>query len=177
MRKSYIVLIVMTVLLAVLVGCTRNPDAAKRKYVESGMKYMDEKKYDSAVIQFKKALQIDPRWAEAQYALGQAELAQQHWVAAFKEFSVAVDQDPNHVKAHLALGTMWWQARKYTEAEENARFVVEHDPNNNGYMLLGNVLLGQKKAQEAIDMYTKAATIKPNDPGAYLNRGIAYATL
>ncbi len=178
MRKRYIVSIVMVVLLTVLVGCTRNPDAAKRKYVESGMKYMDEKKYDSAIIQFKKALQIDPRWAEAHYELGQAELAQQHWAAAFKEFSVAVDQDPNHVKAHLALGTMWWQARKFTEAEEHARFVVAHDPGNvDGYMLLGNILLGEKKPQEAIDMYTKAAAIKPNDPGAYLNRGVAYVSL
>ena len=178
MRKRYVVTIVMAVLLVVLVGCTRNPDAAKRKYVESGMKYMDEKKYDSAVIQFKKALQIDPRYAEAHYELGQAELAQQHWAAAFKEFSVAIDQDPNHVKAHLAIGTMWWQARKYNEAEEHARFVVEHDPTNiEGYMLLGNVLLGEKKPQEAIDMYTKAAAIKPNDPGVYLNRGVAYASL
>jgi tetratricopeptide (TPR) repeat protein len=178
MRKRYIVSIVMAMLLAVLVGCTRNPDAAKRKYVESGMKYMDEKKYDSAIIQFKKALQVDPRWAEAHYQLGEAELTQQHWAAAFKEFSVAIDQDPNHVKAHLAIGTMWWQARKYTEAEEHARFVVEHDPTSvDGYMLLGNILLGQKKAQEAIDMYTKAAAIKPNDPGAYLNRGVAYASL
>jgi len=178
MRKRYIVSIVMAVLLAFLVGCTRNPDAAKRKYVESGMKYMGEKKYDSAVIQFKKALQIDPRWAEAHYELGEAELAQQHWAAAFREFSQALDQDPNNVKAHLAIGTMWWQARKYSEAEEHARFVVDHDPNNlDGYMLLGNVLLGQKKGQEAIDMYTKAATIKPNDPGVYLNRGVAYASL
>lgn len=179
MRKRYIVsLIVMAVLMAVLAGCTRNPDAAKRKYVESGMKYMDQKKYDSAVIQFKKALQIDPKYAEAHYELGQAELAQQHWAAAFKEFSVAVDQDPNFVKAHLAMGTMWWQARKYTEAEEHARFVVDHDPNNlDGYMLLGNILLGEKKPQEAIDMYTKGAAIKPNDPGVYLNRGVAYAAM
>ncbi len=179
MRKRYIVsLTMMAVLMVVLAGCTRNPDAAKRKYVESGMKYMDQKKYDSAVIQFKKALQIDPRYSEAHYELGQAELAQQHWAAAFKEFSVAIDQDPNNVKAHLAMGTMWWQARKFTEAEEHARFVVEHDPSNyDGYMLLGNVLLGQKKPQEAVDVYTKAIALKPNDPGAYLNRGVAYATL
>ena len=179
MRKRYIVSIVMAAALLVgFAGCTRNPDAAKRKYVESGMKYMDEKKYDSAVIQFKKALQIDPRYSEAYYELGQAELAQKHWAAAFKNFSVAIDQDPNNVKAHLALGTMWWQARKYTEAEENARFVVEHDPNNlDGYMLLGNVLLGQKHPQEAIDVYTKAAALKPNDPGPYLNRAVAYNSL
>ncbi len=104
MRKRYIVSIVMAALLVGFAGCTRNPDAAKRKYVESGMKYMEQKKYDSAVIEFKKALQIDPRYSEAHYELGQAERAQQHWAAAFKEFSMALDQDPNNTKAHLAVG-------------------------------------------------------------------------
>src|SRR5271167_768496 len=94
MRKRYIVLIVMSVLLVVFAGCTRNPAAAKRKYVESGIKYMDQKKYDSAVIQFKKALQIDPRYGEAHYELGQAELAQQHWAAVFREFSEAIIMIP-----------------------------------------------------------------------------------
>ncbi len=102
MRKRYIVSVLIVALLVALAACTRNPDAAKRKYLESGMKYMSEKKYDSAVIQFKKALQIDPRYSEGHYELGQAELAQQHWAAAFKEFSQALDQDPNNVKAHLA---------------------------------------------------------------------------
>ena len=65
MRNRYIVAIVMLALMALFVGCTRNPEAAKRKYLESGNKYLDEKKYDSAVIQYKKALQIDPKYAEA----------------------------------------------------------------------------------------------------------------
>src|SRR5208337_2765954 len=178
MRKRYIVSIMIAVLLVVFAGCARNPDAAKRKYLESGIKYMDEKKYDSAVIQFKKALQIDPRFAEAHYQLGNAELAQQHWAAAFREYSAAIDQDPNHAKAHLALGTMWWQARKLNEAEENARFVIEHDPSNvEAYLLLGNILLRQNHQQEAIDTYTKAITLKPNEPGAYVNRGVAYTAM
>src|ERR1022692_4124253 len=74
MRNRYIVFVVIAVLSIVFVGCTRNPETAKRKYVESGMKYMEQKKYDSALIQFKKALQVDPRYAEAHYELGMAEM-------------------------------------------------------------------------------------------------------
>ena len=79
MRNRYIVFVVIAVLSIVFVGCTRNPETAKRKYVESGMKYMEQKKYDSAVIQFKKALQVDPRYAEAHYQLGMAQLDLQHY--------------------------------------------------------------------------------------------------
>ncbi len=76
MRNRYLVSIVMAVLAIVLAGCSRNPDVAKRKYLESGMKYMEQEKYDSAAIQFKKALQIDPKYAEAHYQLANADMKQ-----------------------------------------------------------------------------------------------------
>ena len=77
MRNRYLVSIVMAMLAIVLAGCSRNPEVAKRKYLESGLKYMDQEKYDSAEIQFKKALQIDPKYAEAHYQLAEADLKQQ----------------------------------------------------------------------------------------------------
>jgi tetratricopeptide (TPR) repeat protein len=176
MRNRYIVFVVMAVLAVGFAGCTRNPEAAKRKYLESGMKYMDQKKYDSAVIQFKKALQIDPRYAEAHYQLATAEMDLQHFPEGFKELNQAVELDPNHFKARLALGSLFMAAHKFDKAEEQARYIVEHDSNNaDGYILLGNSLLAQKHQQEGIDAFTKAISLKPTSADAYLNRGVLYA--
>src|SRR6202142_1360313 len=138
MRNRYIVFIVMVVLTAAFAGCTRNPDAAKRKYLESGTKYMDEKKYDSAVIQFRKALQIDPKFADAHYQLAEADLKLTHNQDAFREMSEGVELDPNHYKARVALGGMFLASGShfYPNAEEQARYVTEHDPNNpEGFVL------------------------------------------
>ena len=106
MRNRYIVFVVMVVLAIGFIGCTRNPEAAKRKYLESGMKYMEQKKYDSAVIQFKKAKQIDPHYAEAHYQLALAEMDLKHFREGFSELSQTVEIDPNHFKARLALGKL-----------------------------------------------------------------------
>ena len=148
MRNRYLVPIVMSMLAVVLLGgCSRNPDVAKRKYLESGMKYMEQEKYDSAAIQFKKALQIDPKYAEAHYQLANADMKQGKNSDAFKEMSTAVELDPTHIKARLALGGMYLSSGShfYSNAEEQARYVTEHDPqNSDGYVLLGNVLLGEK---------------------------------
>ena len=46
-----------------------------------------------------------------------------------------------------------------------------------GYVLLGNSLLAQKHQQEAVDAFTKAISLKPDDADAYLNRGVMYAYL
>ena len=63
----------------------------------------------------------------------------------------------------------------YTNAEEQARYVVDHDPDNSeAYVLLGNVMLAQKKYDDALAAFSKAIAIKPNDPNAYMNRGAVY---
>ncbi|MGC2110011.1 MAG: tetratricopeptide repeat protein, partial [Candidatus Korobacteraceae bacterium] len=180
MRNRYLVSIVTAVLAIAFAGCSRNPDVAKRKYLESGMKYMDQEKYDSAIIQFKKALQIDPKYAEGHYQLANAYLKEGRNSDAFKEMTEVVELDPTHLKARIALGGMYMASGShfYSNAEEQARYVTEHDPNNaEGYVLLGNVLMGEKHLDEALSSFSKAIALKPDDASAYLNRGAAYAFL
>src|SRR5580704_11482339 len=176
MRNRYLVSMVMALLIGIA-GCSKNPDAAKKKYLESGMKYMEQQKYDSAIIQFRKAIQIDPKYAEAHYELAEADLKLTHNQDAFREMSQVVELDPNHYKARVALGGMFLASGShfYPNAEEQARYVTEHDPNNpEGYVLLGNVLLAQKHYEDALASFSKAIAIKPSEPSAYMNRGAVY---
>ena len=69
MRNRYLVTVataLMVVMLVAATGCKSNPEKAKKKYLESGMSYVDKKQYDAALIQFKKALQVDPKYSEAE---------------------------------------------------------------------------------------------------------------
>jgi Tfp pilus assembly protein PilF len=53
-------------------GCSRDPNARKQKYFDSGEKYFAEGKYREAVIQYSNAVQIDPRFAQGHDHLAQA---------------------------------------------------------------------------------------------------------
>ena len=67
MRNRYFVAMataLAAVLLIAATGCKGNPETAKKKYLESGQSYVEKKQYDAAVIQFKKAIQVDPKYAE-----------------------------------------------------------------------------------------------------------------
>jgi Tfp pilus assembly protein PilF len=147
MRNRYIVFTtLLAALTVVFAGCSRNPEVAKKKYLESGLKYVDQQKYDSAAIQFKKALQIDPKFAEAHYRLALADIRLEKRQEAFKEMSQAVELDPNNLKARIDLGGMYLSSGPhfYSNAEEQARYVVEHDPNSpEAQVQLGNVMLSQ----------------------------------
>ncbi len=181
MRNRYLVYILSVFLILSLAACHSNPETAKRKYLESGQKYMDKKEYDAAVIQFKKALQIDPKFAEAHYQLGNALLGLQRWQEGFKQLSTAVELDPNNLKARADLGNLYILSKRpegYAKAEEEARYIIEHNPNSpDGYRLLGTAMFAQGHAQEAIDAYTKLIQLQPKDVGGYLNRGVLFASL
>src|SRR5664279_3940720 len=181
MRNRYVISIA-TALLAVLLvgatGCKSNPEKAKKKYLESGLSYVDKKQYDAAVIQFKKALQVDPRYADAHYQLGLAYLRQQKVKEGYAELRQAIDLDPKNVKAQLELGNILWSVKEFKRSEDAARKVIELDPNSpEGYTLLGTALFAEKDAEGALQAYNKVIELKPDDAGVYLNRGVLYTSM
>ena len=107
MRNRYLVSLataLMAILLVLATGCKGNPEKAKKKYLESGLSYMDKKQYDAAVIQFKKAIQVDPRFADAHYQLGLTYLRQGHAKEGYSELRKASELDPKNLKARLEQG-------------------------------------------------------------------------
>jgi hypothetical protein len=54
MRNRYIVIFTLALTAFTFAGCRSNPEKAKHKYFDSGMKFMDAKNYEAASIQFKR---------------------------------------------------------------------------------------------------------------------------
>jgi tetratricopeptide (TPR) repeat protein len=54
-----------------LVSCRRDPNVAKKQYLESGNKYFEHGRYKNAAIQYQNAIKIDPKYGPAYYKLGQ----------------------------------------------------------------------------------------------------------
>src|SRR5271165_6214115 len=101
MRNRFVISITTVLVAALLMaatGCKANPEKAKKKYLESGLSYVDKKQYDAAVIQFKKALQVDPKYADAHYQLGMAYLRQQRVREGYGELGQAATLDLKNVK-------------------------------------------------------------------------------
>src|ERR1051325_2320740 len=69
MRSIKVTATVLVALLA-LVSCSRNPEVAKRRYLESGNKYYDKGNFKSARIMYKDAIQKDRLFGSAYYHLG-----------------------------------------------------------------------------------------------------------
>ena len=106
-RSVLLRLLVPCCLLAVLfTGCSRDPNARKQKYFDSGEKYFSEGKYREAVIQFSNAIQIDPRFAQGHAQLAQSYLKLGDTQRAYNELSRTLELTPDDYRAHLDLANL-----------------------------------------------------------------------
>jgi len=55
-------------------ACSRDPNVLKQKYLESGNKYFEQKKYKEASLMYRKALDKDKRYGEGYYRLALTDL-------------------------------------------------------------------------------------------------------
>jgi hypothetical protein len=65
----YAALAAAAVSLTAAAGCSKDPEVAKREYLESGDRYVAEKKFSEAAIEYRNAIQQDARFGEARFKL------------------------------------------------------------------------------------------------------------
>ena len=82
-----------------LSGCNRDP----KKFVAKGDQSFAEGKLPDAMIFYGRALQLDPRMAEAHYKLAQTHLKMKSWSSAYVELRRVVELQPDNWQAQLDL--------------------------------------------------------------------------
>src|SRR3954451_7479541 len=87
-------------LLCAVVACNRDPNVAKKRYLDGGNKYYENGKYKEALIMYRKALQRDLKYGEAYYRSALAEIALQQYLNAIRDLQRAVELQPENLDAH-----------------------------------------------------------------------------
>lgn len=103
-------LVVVFCALAGLIGCSRDPVAASKKYVGVGNRFYEQGKYKEAVLMYKRALQKHLKNGEAYYRLGLADLRLQQPREAVRALQRAVSLQPNNADAMVKLADIYVSA-------------------------------------------------------------------
>src|SRR5262245_51044222 len=88
-------------LMAVSMACATDPQKAKVAYVASGDQYLAEKKFPEAIIQYRNAVQQDPRFGEARLKLAETYLQTGDAPAGFREYIRAADLLPDRADVQI----------------------------------------------------------------------------
>src|ERR1700761_7288390 len=116
--------VLSSLLLGSAIGCHRDPNVQKQKYLESGKRYANEGKLKEATIQFANALKVDRNFAEAHYQLSKVLLKQGSVLQAYQELKRTVDLQPGNVQARIDLGNILLAGHEPDKAAEQANAIL-----------------------------------------------------
>lgn len=161
---------------AALAACT-SPEQAKADYVRRGEAYLNEKKYQEAVIEFRNAVQIDNRMAAAYWGLARSYEGLQRSAEAFEALQRTVQLDANNLDARVKLGNYYliiYNGQKkgelLTEAERLAGEILDKDKNHiEGHILFANVLSLRGDNRRALEELNTAVSLNPQRVESHLS--------
>src|SRR5262245_21008637 len=164
-RKALVAAVVAllgTLIATTIGGCSRDPEKGKRKYLESGLRYMKKGRYREASLQFRNALKLDARYVDALYNLAQAQTALRDWSGTHASLQRTIELDPNRLDARVSLGWLYIQAKEYAKAGDEAEFVINRDPRNaSGYEILAASLMLRQETAKAREALLKLTELSP----------------
>jgi Flp pilus assembly protein TadD len=161
-------------LVAALAGsaCSKNPEASKREEVAKGDKDFAAQRFPEAIIEYRKAIQIDPRYGEARLKLATAYASVGDGPNALREYARAADLMPDDASAQIKAGTFMLLATRYRDAQSLASHVLEKDPKNvDAQILYANALAGLKDLNGAVTALEKAIELDATRSSSYADLG------
>lgn len=143
----------------------KKPDGMQLRSV--ALDYVQLNDYDDAIRWLRVAAAMEPNNADVFYSLGRCLYTQNLFADAEAAFISVLKIEPGHLKAQENLGLVY-DAQNKPEMAENAlrtaaRWADERNvPDSWPYLDLGNLLLDQSRAKEAMPFLEKAAALAPN---------------
>lgn len=120
-------------------------------------------KDDDAAVHYKRALEINPRYADAHHNLAALLARQEKDQEAMVHFVEALRAKPNSAETHNDLGALLTKHGRIQEAILHFVEAIRINPDYEGtYFNLGLALLEQRRSEEAISCFNEALRINPD---------------
>lgn len=166
---------------------TLNPEAFDCNLRARNFLYQRTKKSMNFAVQlFQKAIDLDPRYADAYAGLGEtyASLYQdveriEMWLDKAVESSLkALMYDSTLPEAYAALGLAYYNKRMFEDAITASQRSIELDANNFlGYWILGRIYNSTDRFKEAIVLFNKVLSLNPDFYSVYGDLQIVYGRM
>jgi putative PEP-CTERM system TPR-repeat lipoprotein len=126
------------VLAAVLAGsgCGMVKDFRKNRHLKAAERYVAEKKYKEATIEYRNALRFDPENLDAVRKLGLAYYDSGQLGEAFPPLRRYHDKNPGDLEVRQKLGTIYLMGRSNDKAREQAEAILAQKPQDLDALLL-----------------------------------------
>ncbi len=141
--------------------------------ITKGNEWVQKKDYDKAVVEYERAVKIDPKSAKAYLLLGLTYANTGKLDLAVKNSSYSVVLEPSYAGYHN-LGLIYANKGDYEKAKEAYNKALGINAASfRAWYELGLLEAGNGYFKEAVDSYKKAVELNPAFPEAHLGLGSA----
>jgi tetratricopeptide (TPR) repeat protein len=163
--------------ISIWVDASKKSPNKVRPHYNLGEAYAEEGKLDDAIVEYKKAIAVDPnhkRIYDVHYDLGNAYGKKGRLDDAISEYKKALDINPNYAKAYNNLGYAYVRKGKLDNAISEYKKALAIKPNfAAAHYNLGDVYTKKGRIDEGISEHKKALVINPNFAKAHAKLGNA----
>jgi serine/threonine protein kinase/tetratricopeptide (TPR) repeat protein len=122
-----------------------------------------------------RAIELDPKLAEAHASLGYAQKNRFEWAEAEASFRRAIELKPNYATAHHFYATLLTQLRRPDEAIAEIKRAVSLEPTSLSFNInMASTLLMARRYDHAIEQFQKVLKFDPGFGAAYKGMATAY---
>jgi len=149
-----------------------------KSFNDLGVIYLKLGKYDQAIKQFKKALEVDPHYTVGPFLFGDIYTDAKNYQEKINDFKDVIKTNREYARAYNYLGLAYLKKKNYSAAKNSLLESIRVNPkyakaNNN----LGVLYEEMGDTAKAIESYQMAQRIDPNDPDSFYNLALAYDSL
>ena len=153
-----------------------NDDIKAFAYCCRGIRYSGEGKYDPAIQDFDKAIELKPSYAKAYNNRGNAYSNKGDHDRAIQDYNKVIELDPNYAGAYSNRGNAYDNKGDHDRAIQDYDKAIKLDSDDaDAYYNRGKAYDGKGDYDRALQDYDKAIELKPNYLEAYGSRGNAYS--
>jgi putative PEP-CTERM system TPR-repeat lipoprotein len=155
-----------------LSACQSDPGVSKQRFLESGDAFSAAGKYAEAAIEYRNALEKDPRAGDVRAKLGDALLQNGDFANASAEYVRAADLRRDDDALQLKAGQLLLLGGRFDDAKARAETVLEKDASDvEAQILVAQALAGLKDLDGAVAQIEDALRVDPDRSGTYSSLG------
>jgi tetratricopeptide (TPR) repeat protein len=168
LRRLKGALVIPLALVFLAAGCGGSEER-EAKYVERGKALFEQGDLVKAGIEFRNALQINPKGIEARYHMGLISEREGNLQAAYRTFTAVATEQPDHFGAHLKLAQLYAIARQMESAEKEAEIAGTLKPDDPDLLSVrGTIAYVREDYAETKRLAQDALAVDPKHEGAHL---------
>ena len=163
------------------IGFTACSSQSKQKHLVRGEDYLQKRKFQEAVMEFRAAADLDKTSSEAHWGLARSYENLGQFSETVDELRQTAELNPDNLEARTKLGNYFLLAQppQIRETEKLLEEVFARDANFiEGHILKASLYAAQKKSErEILDVLNQAIALDPNRAATYVSLSRFYMKL